>query len=101
MRMKMRRKIVFALLWFCIPACQFGGLAIHSQAQEPTAQVPRMPSNHLLFLTGAHCIACHSQVHAKSGEDISIVFQWRASVMANSARDPYWQASIRRETIDH
>ena len=26
---------------------------------------------------------------------------WRATMMANSARDPYWQASVRRETIDH
>ena len=26
---------------------------------------------------------------------------WRASMMANSSRDPYWQAAVRRETIDH
>jgi cytochrome c551/c552 len=35
------------------------------------------------------------------GEDISIGFDWRASIMANSARDPYWQGSVRRESIDH
>jgi len=70
-------------------------------AQEKTADVPRMPSNHLLFNTSAHCISCHSQIHAPDGEDISIGIQWRASVMANSARDPYWQAGVRRETIDH
>lgn len=76
--------------------------AAHGHAQESeTAQVPRMPFSHLLFTTSSHCIACHSQVHAHDGEDISIGFQWRASVMANSARDPYWQASIRRETMDH
>ena len=28
-------------------------------------------------------------------------FGWRASMMANSARDPYWQAAVRREVIDH
>ena len=27
--------------------------------------------------------------------------QWRASMMANSSRDPYWHAAVRRETIDH
>jgi hypothetical protein len=37
----------------------------------------------------------------KSGEDFSIGVDWRASMMANSSRDPYWQASVRRETIDH
>ena len=36
-----------------------------------------------------------------TGEDISIGWNWRATMMANSARDPYWQAGIRRETMDH
>jgi nitrate/TMAO reductase-like tetraheme cytochrome c subunit len=80
-------------------------LAIKSvRAQEQGAEaadVPRMPFNHLLFTTSNHCISCHSQVHAPNGEDISIGTQWRASVMANSSRDPYWQASIRREAMDH
>jgi hypothetical protein len=40
-------------------------------------------------------------MRTKSGEDISIGFDWRASMMANSARDPYWQGSVRRESLDH
>jgi hypothetical protein len=79
-----------------------GLLTLHSvRAQEAQADVPRMPFDHLLFTTSSHCMSCHSQVHAPDGEDISIGIQWRASVMANSSRDPYWQASIRRETMDH
>ena len=35
------------------------------------------------------------------GEDVSIGATWRSTMMANSARDPYWQAGVRRETIDH
>jgi hypothetical protein len=70
-------------------------------SQQKTAEVPRMPVGHFLFATSSHCISCHSQVHAPNGEDISIGFEWRGSVMANSSRDPYWQASIRRETMDH
>ena len=27
--------------------------------------------------------------------------RWRASMMANSSRDPYWQAAVRREVLDH
>ena len=53
------------------------------------------------FRTSDRCQACHNGLKTSSGEDISIGFQWRASVMANSARDPYWQGSVRRETIDH
>ncbi|HEY3625274.1 MAG TPA: hypothetical protein VGL00_03285 [Terracidiphilus sp.] len=53
------------------------------------------------FRTSDRCVACHNGLKTKGGEDISIGFEWRASVMANSARDPYWQGSVRRETIDH
>jgi hypothetical protein len=35
------------------------------------------------------------------GEDISIGFDWRPTMMANAARDPYWQAGVRREVMDH
>lgn len=54
-----------------------------------------------LFTTSADCIACHSNLTAPSGDDISIGYNWRASMMANSARDPYWHAGVRRESIDH
>jgi len=37
----------------------------------------------------------------QAGEDYSIGIDWRASIMANSSRDPYWQGSVRRETLDH
>lgn len=53
------------------------------------------------FQTSDRCIACHNGLIRPSGEDISIGFDWRPSMMANSARDPYWQAGVRRETIDH
>ena len=53
------------------------------------------------FQTSDRCLACHNGLLTPSGEDVSIGFDWRASMMANSSRDPYWQASVRRETIDH
>jgi cytochrome c551/c552 len=53
------------------------------------------------FRTSDRCVACHNELKTSSGEDISIGFQWRASIMANSSRDPYWQGSVRRESIDH
>jgi hypothetical protein len=54
-----------------------------------------------LFLTSHECVACHNGLTTPVGEDVSIGVAWRASMMANSSRDPYWQASVRRETIDH
>jgi hypothetical protein len=53
------------------------------------------------FLTADRCIACHNGLATPSGRDASIGFDWRASMMANSSRDPYWQASVRREVLDH
>lgn len=48
-----------------------------------------------------NCLACHNSLMTASGEDVSIGSSWRSSMMANSSRDPYWQASVRREIIDH
>ena len=54
-----------------------------------------------LFQTSDRCFACHNGLSTSTGEDISIGFSWRPTMMANSARDPYWQAGVRRESIDH
>lgn len=53
------------------------------------------------FHTADRCLACHNELRTPAGHDVSIGLDWRSSIMANSSRDPYWQASVRRETIDH
>ncbi|MGH9694532.1 MAG: hypothetical protein ACRD5Z_10345, partial [Bryobacteraceae bacterium] len=53
------------------------------------------------FQTSDRCLACHNGLTTSSGQDVSIGFAWRSSIMANSSRDPYWQASVRRESMDH
>ena len=76
-----------------ISICVAGALlSASAAADEPAA-------SH--FVTSAQCIACHAQLTAPSGEDISIGFDWRATMMANAARDPYWHAAVRRELLDH
>ena len=80
------------LFTVAIAAVACVGLA--AQAGAPAA--PRVA-----FQTSDRCIACHNGLTTASGEDVSIGFDWRATIMANSSRDPYWQASVRRETIDH
>ena len=54
-----------------------------------------------IFATSDQCMACHNGLRTPTGEDVSIGTSWRGSMMANSARDPYWQASVRREMLDH
>ena len=53
------------------------------------------------FQTSDRCVACHNGIVTSTGEDISIGVSWRTSMMGNGARDPYWMAGVRRETIDH
>jgi len=54
-----------------------------------------------IFRTSDRCLACHKGVTTSAGLDVSSGFDWRASMMANSARDPYWQAAVRREVTDY
>jgi hypothetical protein len=53
------------------------------------------------FQTSDRCLACHNGLTTPGGKDVSIGIDWRSTLMGNSARDPYWQASSRREAIDH
>ncbi|MGM0452849.1 MAG: hypothetical protein ACQERN_06770 [Thermodesulfobacteriota bacterium] len=54
-----------------------------------------------LFATSDKCMACHNGLVTQAGQDVSIGFSWQSSMMAHSAKDPYWQASVRRETLAH
>jgi hypothetical protein len=65
------------------------------EAGKTTGDPPR------LFTTSSGCVACHNGLTDPAGRDISIGTDWRGSMMANSARDPYWQATVRRESLDH
>jgi hypothetical protein len=53
------------------------------------------------FQTSDRCFVCHNGANLPSGAQVSIGADWRSSIMANSSRDPYWQASVRRESLDH
>jgi hypothetical protein len=53
------------------------------------------------FHTSEKCVNCHGKVITSESETMSIAADWGASIMANSARDPYWQGSVRREVLDH
>jgi hypothetical protein len=74
-----------------ISVCVIGWGALAVSAQRPPAA----------FRTADACIACHNGLTTPAGEDVSIGSDWRGSMMANSSRDPYWLAAVRREAIEH
>jgi hypothetical protein len=84
--MKARIAVLFSVLLAC------AALVLRVESAGP-APPP--------FHTSDRCVACHNGLLTGSGDDVSIGFDWRASMMANSSRDPYWQASVRRESLDH
>jgi len=84
-----------------------------SPPQEPTLLVTKIekPSafngDHLpiqrgeLFSGSGGCVICHNNMVDEAGEDVSIDRTWRSTMMANSARDPYWLASVKAEVISN
>jgi hypothetical protein len=79
-----------------------GTLALPFMTASPVAiQQSSKPHVEGLFATSSECMACHNNLRTPSGEDVSIGTDWRGTMMANSSRDPYWQASVRREIMDH
>ncbi|MFK7809061.1 MAG: T9SS type A sorting domain-containing protein [Saprospiraceae bacterium] len=59
------------------------------------------------FPTSTHCRGCHSTdlegfaMVDKLGNDINMQDDWQASMMANSAKDPFWRAKVSHETLTH
>ncbi len=84
----MRNRAWLSILFVVAAGC------VRLRGARPKARTPK-------FQTSDRCLACHNGLTTDSGKDVSIGFDWRSSIMANSSRDPYWQGSVRRETIDH
>ena len=49
------------------------------------------------FSGSQNCAFCHDGLRDSSGDDVSIVVDWQATMMANSARDPLWRAKVASE----
>jgi|JI10StandDraft_1071094.scaffolds.fasta_scaffold48163_5 hypothetical protein len=86
-------------------ASLFGGPVTVVEQAPGAPPAATTPNPHVtaqgLFVSADTCRACHNNVVTPSGEDVSIFTDWRSSMMANSARDPYWMAAVRREVMDH
>ncbi len=51
------------------------------------------------FSTSGSCAPCHTRMTDDAGRDVSLDSAWRSAMMANAARDPYFQASVRSEVV--
>ncbi|NDJ74690.1 MAG: hypothetical protein GYB65_00405 [Chloroflexi bacterium] len=85
--------------------CLWGDPA-QAQDQTPTPPPDDFPGQPLIVQTNEHfsgagtCTTCHTNMVDEAGTDVSIGAYWRSTMMANAARDPYWQASVRVEVLN-
>ncbi len=78
-----------------------------TEAVEAVPEPPPVPVDHAglplptgrneLFAGSGACTSCHNQMVDEAGVDVSIGDFWRSTMMANAARDPYWQAAVQAE----
>jgi len=61
-----------------------------------------------LFVGSGNCAACHVQGSPNPaalldsyGKDVSQTSYWRSTMMANAAKDPFWQAKVQAEINAH
>ena len=89
------------VLWIACASVDAQSVDQTADAQQVDHTVDAQSADHTTFATSDQCIACHSNIIDENGRNVSIGHIWRGSMMAQSARDPYWQASVRREVTDY
>jgi len=103
------RYLASLVLVVLVSACGGGGgsdsATILPPAPTPTPAPPiavdDRATNHAFttdhFSGSQNCAACHDGLRDATGDDVSIVLDWQATMMANSARDPLWRAKVASE----
>ncbi len=71
------------------------------EAGEGFAASPLTQVRERFFSGSGVCAVCHTRLTDESGADVSNDRMWRGTMMANAARDPYWQASVRSEILEN
>ena len=59
------------------------------------AEDTRFETTH--FSGSGNCADCHDGLTDQQGDDVSIVQDWQGSMMANSVKNPFWQARVAVE----
>lgn len=73
-------------------------LALFDFAEFPT-------DTNTLFSGSGNCVLCHGPSNTAnldaSGNDVSPVSTWAATMMANAAIDPFWRAKVKHEGLEN
>ena len=112
----LRQWLLFALLAFVVFSAAFLPIQkdrqyYHSEAERAFfAQMAAVPppvvvDSTQLFPAASDCSGCHGHdpngyaLLDLDGNDVNIFDDWRATMMANSAKDPFWRAKVSHEVL--
>ncbi|HRD80172.1 MAG TPA: T9SS type A sorting domain-containing protein [Saprospiraceae bacterium] len=76
------------------------------QAFHANSMLEVVDSN-VIFPTSKACVGCHGRDENGyasvdlAGNDVNVVDDWSATMMANSAKDPFWRAKVSHEILIH
>ena len=81
--------------WHDLPAVQGGG--------DGSVENPLPSGSNGVFTGSGRCAGCHGSDPTgiasvtEEGEDVNVVDDWQPTMMANSAKDPFWKAKVTHE----
>jgi hypothetical protein len=73
----------------------------HKQYNSKISNLITDPTNlyNDYFAGAGACIQCHNSQVDEQGHSVAILNDWRSTMMANAARDPFWQAKVSHEVL--
>jgi len=98
----MKKYLGLLALAFLLTSCTLSkGTVAPNQPSEATTASDTgqsLPLEQGRYFNGSgNCAICHTNMLDESGLDVSTDKLWRATMLANAARDPYWLATVRSE----
>jgi hypothetical protein len=100
----MRNRILLVLTIFAmllvITACA-KNTTVTSSTKATAAPLAQETGYPKLFNPSSTCAGCHHNLQDSQGNAYSIFTDWSTSMHASAARDPYFLAAVRAETIQH
>ena len=87
------------------PHSELDLLLYHGQHQLRSSSDGLLVQYSTFFATAGRCSGCHGHdssgaaMRDTNGVDVNVSDDWRSTMMANSARDPFWRAKVSHEGL--
>ncbi len=101
--MKMLRplQLIFLIIFQFLIVQNHFSQHFHRQMHKPLNLTETDPPNvyNDYFAGAGACMLCHNSMTDGDGKSVAIVNDWRSTMMANAAKDPFWKAKVSHEVL--